>query len=269
MSDATYKIKIIDAPFLAVCYKKILFDAQDSRAGEPLVKLSDFGIACDDFAGRSSIEGHRVEGTTKFVWARRTVAEKLVRANKGLCAQGVEIFVRDAYRPIAVQEGFWHFYTEQARERLPQASEEERLRYVSSLVADPTGFSTTDSTTWPVHACGGAVDVTLRSLKTGERLEMDWDSPLNETARSDAFERKLRTGEIAPDYPCLVNRRLLHWAMEQQGFINYPLEFWHFDYGDQMYVLNAQNLGLPDAPQTAWYGYVGVPEGDSVWERDS
>ena len=256
-----YTIPLFDKPLHTGSHKNIPLDTSDTRAAEPLVKLTDYAIACDSFKGRSSIEDAQIEGATAFVWGRKTIAEKLARANAFLRAWDVEIFVRDAYRPIENQQGFWHFYTRQARERMSDATEEERLRYLQSLVADPTQFSPLDSTTWPVHACGGAVDVTLCSLKTGERLLMDIDSPLNETARSDAFERKLLAGEIDENNPYLLNRRLLHWAMTEQGFLNYPQEFWHFDYGDQMYVAYAQMSGLPDAPQAAWYGYVESPEG--------
>jgi D-alanyl-D-alanine dipeptidase len=66
--------------------------------------------------------------------------------------------------------------------------------------------------------------------------------------------------EIAEDDPPLVLRRLLHWAMAQEGFINNPFEYWHFDYGDQMYVLYAKLLNKPDVPAAAWYGYVDSPE---------
>ena len=259
MNAVAYRIPILDHPFNAGSYKTIAVNGQDTRADEPLVRFTDYGIACDDYTGRSSIEGLRITGATAAVWGRRAVAEKLSRAGGRLRAKGVELFVLDAYRPIQCQEGLWRFFCDQARERMVGATEEERKNYVLTLVSDPTRFSPTDSTTWPVHACGGAVDVALRSLETGKRLLLDWDSPLNETARSDAFERKVLAGEIEDDHPCLVNRRLLHWAMEQEGFINYPAEFWHFDYGDQMYVFNAQKLGLPHAPQAAWYGYVDVP----------
>jgi D-alanyl-D-alanine dipeptidase len=64
---------------------------------------------------------------------------------------------------------------------------------------------------------------------------------------------------MKPDDPRLLNRRLLHRAMTEEGFLNYPLEFWHYDFGDQMYVLHAGLLKLPDAPKTAWYGYADAP----------
>ena len=34
------------------------------------------------------------------------------------------------------------------------------------------------------------------------------------------------------------NRRLLYHAMTAAGFVNFPFEWWHFDFGTQMWVMN-------------------------------
>ncbi len=78
-------------------------------------------------------------------------------------------------------------------------------------------------------------------------------------SHSDHFERLRARGRIGEDDPRLCNRRLLHWAMQDQGFTNYSYECWHFDYGNQMYVMMRNYLG-PDHIAAAWYGYVPVPE---------
>jgi D-alanyl-D-alanine dipeptidase len=167
----------------------------------------------------------------------------------------------DAYRSIESQKFFWDYYSRQAARRLPLASEEERKSYALSLVSDPTGFDPADSRTWPIHACGGAVDLGLRNLETGEFPDIS--AGFDEKGRipnSDALERKVLAHEIAEDDARLAQRRLLHWAMAQEGFINCPFEYWHFDYGDQMYALYAGLLSLPDSPAAAWYGFVDSPE---------
>jgi hypothetical protein len=43
--------------------------------------------------------------------------------------------------------------------------------------------------------------------------------------------------------------------MIEAGFTNYPYEYWHFDYGDRLYVLNAEGAGHP-VPPAAFYPYV-------------
>jgi len=89
---------------------------------------------------------------------------------------------------------------------------------------------------------------------------------MSERAASDYYERALETGEVVPDDPRLLHRRLLHWAMCAEGFVNYPPEFWHFGWGNQMYLRNlaANTAALGgDAPRAAWYGYACPPEGEA------
>jgi zinc D-Ala-D-Ala dipeptidase len=49
--------------------------------------------------------------------------------------------------------------------------------------------------------------------------------------------------------------------MHEQGFTNYGYECWHFDYGDQMYVM-MRNFVARDSADGAWYGYVPEPTAD-------
>jgi D-alanyl-D-alanine dipeptidase len=264
-SGIGYKIPIFGETSHAGSYKNVPVDLNDPRAAEPLVKFSDFGIACDDFAARSLCGDEpykeKIGGALQDVWGRKTVAEKLKCANELLRLEGLEIMVWDAYRSIESQKGIWDYYLRQAARRLPRASEEERKRYALNLVSDPTGFDPANAATWPIHSCGGAVDVGLRDLKTGEfpDISAGFDEK-GRIPRSDALERRLLAHEIAEDDPRLIRRRLLHAAMAHEGFINYPFEYWHFDYGDQMYVLYSRLLKLPDAPQAAWYGTADSPE---------
>jgi hypothetical protein len=49
----------------------------------------------------------------------------------------------------------------------------------------------------------------------------------------------------------LQGRRLLYWLMTDAGFANYPAEWWHYDWGTQMWVQNHTGK----KPKTAFYGY--------------
>ncbi len=266
MTNALHKaIPILDWTANAGSYRHVPVDASDPRAAELLVKLEDHGIAADNACarddGNNSPYGQKISGALAHVWARASIARKLMAVDKMLEPLGLEIFVLDAYRPIACQQGLWDFYWGEARKKMPDASEAERASYVLNFVSDPTRFDPADSRTWPVHTSGGAVDVTLRRRETGEALDMGVGfDDMNDLVVSDAFERRCRAGEIGADDPRLINRRLLHNAMAAQGFINYPLEFWHFDYGDQMHALHARLLGHAAAPAAAWYGYADPPE---------
>ena len=53
------------------------------------------------------------------------------------------------------------------------------------------------------------------------------------------FEKKLEEKEslTADEEEAMYNRRLLHYIMSKAGFVNYPDEWWHYDYGDQIWAL--------------------------------
>ena len=76
------------------------------------------------------------------------------------------------------------------------------------------------------HATGGAVDVIL--LYRGN--EMDCGSRyLSFTPSTPTWSKELNRQQKR----C---RSMLYNAMTQAGFVNYPLEWWHFCYGDKMYA---------------------------------
>ena len=96
------------------------------------------------------------------------------------------------------------------------------------------------------------MDVTLRRKSTGELLDMG--SGYDEASTNsftDAFERDQQSDPQVRD-----NRRLLNTVMTQAGFANYPYEWWHYDWGTQMWL---QNSGLYGAGQKAWYGPGQLP----------
>ena len=124
------------------------------------------------------------------------------------------------------------------------------IKYVS----DPNWYRPDDPTTWPTHMTGASVDLTLRSLDDGTLLDMGADfDQMDGLANTHHFELAHGQGRLRADDPRLRNRRLLHHAMASSGFTNYPQEFWHFDFGNQMYQLvRGANTGRPVEP--AWYG---------------
>jgi len=115
---------------------------------------------------------------------------------------------------------------------------------------------------------GGALDTTLRLRGSGEPLYMGgiFDDP-SEVSHTACFERKLgNSGNgaealLVSDIAALHNRRLLYWSMTEAGFVNYPYEWWHFDLGTQLWVLDG-GFGKTGKNQksSAWYGPAAAPE---------
>lgn len=134
--------------------------------------------------------------------------------------------------------------------------EKELRKFAGRFASDPTGFNPKNSLTWPTHNTGGAVDLTLRKKSTGELLDMgsefDDATPISFT---DALEKKANKSEKSSKrFEARNNRRILYNAMTQAGFANYPYEWWHYDYGTQMWSQNAAPKGTK-----AWYGPAKLP----------
>jgi D-alanyl-D-alanine dipeptidase len=143
-------------------------------------------------------------GTPLYTQARaflqRPAAEALVRANHELKAQGYGLIIHDGYRPWYVTEIFW------------EATPDDKKKFV----ANPASGS--------MHNRGCAVDLSLYDLQTGKEVKMP-------SGYDEMTERAYA------DYPGgtpdeRARRALLRQAMEKQGFVVIPDEWWHFDYKD-------------------------------------
>ena len=248
--DEVKPVPIVSDDLDARSYHDIELDVLDPRASEALVDIGSYGIAIVPYYhlsdGSNPPYRRRVDGSLPRIWCRESLIPMLQSANDTLSKHRVELVVFDAYRPISAQRGLWAWALQKVAADHPGLQQAELEALTSQYSSDPRRFNPDDATTWPTHSTGASIDVVLRDLDTGEQLDMG-------TAFDDHFERELRAGRIAPDNTALFNRRLLYWAMTSAGFANYPSEYWHFDFGNQMYVLNSRTE--PGSPSRAWYGY--------------
>jgi D-alanyl-D-alanine dipeptidase len=223
----------------------------DDLFGEAVVEARDAGLAGENFyAGdRNPPYWQRVEGATDKLWLRKTVAEKLARVNARLGADGLELYLFDAWRPRAVQAYFHDVWMPRELQRRDPglkgaalSEEVERYWAAPSQSADSPA----------PHATASAVDLTLR-WKNSEALWMgSLFDDVTALAHRDRFEQ-LDPGNFSfSDQEARANRRLLHWLMIEEGFAGHPDEWWHFSWGDQMWA------ALTDAP-AAHYGLADIP----------
>jgi D-alanyl-D-alanine dipeptidase len=261
--DLAYEVPIIERKTYAGRYTLMPFDATDPRRNEPLVRLETVGVAYEAYHART--DGGNwpycgpVPGARKDVWLRRTVAGMLAKVNDRLKPFGVELIVLDGYRSVACQQGIWDFFYREAIRAEPDGTPAAWRAQALKHAADPTHFTEDDPATWPSHATGAAVDLSLRDSQSGEYCDLGGRfEDVNDIAVTDYFERKLAAGEIAGDDTRLNYRRLLHWAMGSEGFENDPFTFWHYDWGSQLYVKLTRALRSNPA-KAAWYGYIAPP----------
>ncbi|SET70792.1 M15 family metallopeptidase [Hymenobacter actinosclerus] len=128
--------------------------------------------------------------------ARRPVAAALARVQVALAPYGAGLCVYDAYRPYHVTREFYELIGDE------------------NFAAPPWRGSR--------HNRGCSLDVGLVLRETGQPLPLP-----------TAFDELTPAAHARyPHLPAhvLFNRSLLLAAMRQQGFQNYPAEWWHFDH---------------------------------------
>lgn len=264
MCNLNKSIPVFSGRIDAASYKDIAISLDAPEGKEPLVMLKDYGIACESFYARHDGKNRpycrSIEGALDDVWLRQGVAEKLCNVNRRLEKFNVEVFVFNGYRPIECQRGLWRYFSEKIAKDNPNLNDHEKYKLVIQFVSDPTQFSLSDYRTWPTHSSGGAVDLGLHCKESGALLDMGsaFDE-MSEISYTVAYEVKLAKSEITQKDHRLINRRILYNSMILEGFTNYPQEYWHFDFGNQMHTFISQSLKRADAPCMAVYGYIEPP----------
>lgn len=133
--------------------------------------------------------------TSPKAWLRKEAADSLLKIQQILNAQGLGIKVFDAYRPYAATLYFYEVYED------------------TTFVASPRSGS--------IHNRGGAIDLTIIDLETGEELEMP--TPFDEFSE--------RASHSYTDLPSnvIANREKLCKIMTDNGFTKYEHEWWHYN----------------------------------------
>lgn len=165
------------------------------------------GMAIDlRYATSNNFLGKNIYGSFDKVFLHKIAAEKLMRAVKLLKAKYPEykLVIFDALRPRSIQFLLW------ARVK---GTEQEKY------VANPKGGS--------IHNYGFAVDLTVLD---GQGKELDMGTPYDDfsSLAQPALEADfLKKGKLNQSQ--IHNRQILRSIMAEAGFIQLPLEWWHFD----------------------------------------
>lgn len=133
--------------------------------------------------------------TAPKAWLRKEAADSLLKIQQILNAQGLGIKVFDAYRPYAATLYFYEVYGD------------------TTFVAAPWKGS--------IHNRGGAIDLTIINLETGEELAMP--TPFDE------FSEKASHSYTDLPSNVIANREKLCKIMTDNGFTKYEHEWWHYN----------------------------------------
>lgn len=169
-----------------------------------------------------------VPGAISECYLREGVYRRLLTVARSL-PKGLTLLVLDGWRPWRVQQYLFETLSEAIRDANPDIDEQELIKRTREFVSLPSRSPEAPSP----HLTGGAVDVTLCD-EDGLPLDMgtlfDEAIPASHAAALETQEASQRQTQARD------NRRLLYHAMLAQGFTNLPSEWWHFDYGDQLWA---------------------------------
>lgn len=151
---------------------------------------------------------------------RATVVAKLEQIADKLAQQGLSLAIYELYRSREKQNQMRQVQRDDLLRQNPDISEQELLFQLNKRVSKEGGG----------HQTGGAVDLTICD-STGVPLDMG--TAYSEFNTSTPTFSKTLTPEQKR------NRTLLVSTMREAGFANYPLEWWHYSYGDTLWAAYA------------------------------
>ncbi|MBQ3884682.1 MAG: M15 family metallopeptidase [Ruminococcus sp.] len=145
------------------------------------------------YATDNNFTGQKIYSSSEAYLCYGTV-RKLIKVQDRLKEFGLSLLVWDAYRPYEAQKKLWEVYPDP--------------RYV----ADPRNGLT-------AHCFGNTVDVGLVTL-AGELVELP--------SEFDEFSSKADRDYSDATEKAAHNAKLLEKIMEEEGFIGYSEEWWHY-----------------------------------------
>jgi D-alanyl-D-alanine dipeptidase len=184
---------------------------------------------------------------------RLSVYNRIVHAASQLPSE-FRLVILDGWRPFSVQQHLYDTLINLMEHTYPDVSAEELASEARNLVSPPSNLTSAPSP----HLTGGSIDLTLAD-QNGRILNMgtlfDEASPLSYTASLEGISSLSPAQKVARD-----NRRVLYNVMIDAGFTNLPSEWWHFDFGNQLWAWHSGN-------QQAIYGATHPGSLESLWQE--
>jgi D-alanyl-D-alanine dipeptidase len=168
------------------------------------------------YAGPDNFTGAVVPGyEARKCLLLEPAAEALAKVQADLRSQDLSLTIFDCYRPVRAVHAFvaWAHDLSDQRTKAEHYPNVDKSQLLGPYIAETSG-----------HSRGATVDLGL------DRCEGGNCAPLDMGADFDLFDPRANTDN--PDITAAqrANRKLLLDAMKQRGFVNYPMEWWHFTF---------------------------------------
>lgn len=203
--------------------------------GEPLVPLNLYPerIIC-----HPEYFIQQIPKAMPVLYIREGVYKKLIEAAKNL-PKNYKFVVYDAYRPVEVQKSLFETYKAKLAQQNPSMNEDQLIALTLNFVSLPS----IDPEKPSAHNTGGSIDLTIADNE-GNLLDMGtYFDDMGDIVITDYYEQKMKKGEEinGKEKKIIENRRLLYNIMIEQGFTNFVNEWWHYDYGNQLWAYNGDH----------------------------
>jgi len=197
-----------------------------------MVDIRDFSPAIQHdirYATDNNFTGKRVAGYgAPKCLLRRPVAMALAEVEQDLRGRGYALLIHDCYRPRVAVADFMRWAADTADQSTKAAyyPDLDKSTLVPDYIAVQSG-----------HTLGATADISLLDCRSASCVAVDMGAPF------DFFGLQANTAHPELTDAQKQGRRILLDAMAAQGFVNYPLEWWHFTWKAE--VLPALNYDLP------------------------
>lgn len=186
-------------------------------SGEPLVDLAEFNFVLEP------VYFNRALSSDSRLFIRLSIAEKLNRIQKRLGKYRFKIW--DGWRSREVQHRIYMKYWKDLEADHPDWEDQKLKKEVGTFITVAN-----DPNRAPIHATGGSTDLTLIDL-SGKELNMGTGFDHFGPESASLFYEK---NDI--DEQVKTNRKFLREIMAAEDFRSDDNEWWHFDYGNQLWA---------------------------------
>ncbi len=168
------------------------------------------------YAGADNFTGHPVAGyAAPTCLLLRPAAEALARVQARLRASHETLHIYDCYRPVRAVHAFvtWASDLQDQSTKAVHYPRVEKSALIPDYIADHSG-----------HSRGATIDLTLAECRQGACQPLDMGTDF------DLFDPRAHTDSPEVSAAQRERRQRLLKAMAAEGFVNYPLEWWHFTF---------------------------------------
>ena len=213
-----------------------------SQSTFPLIEINDLSqtvIKEIRYASNENFVGDKVDGyESPKCYLTETAAQALAKVQAKLEKESLSLKVFDCYRPQQAVDHFVRWAESESRD----STKHMYFPHIPGSKLFELGYIAEKSG----HSRGSTVDLTIVKLPYKQPVKFQYScvnpngykfrgSELDMGTAYDCFDELSHTYNDGINKEVLKNRTLLVKVMEEEGFVNYSKEWWHFTHKPEEY----------------------------------